>query len=265
MIAFENVFFSYNPGTPFEKKVFENLSFSFPENTLNFVLGMNGCGKSTLLQLCASLLIPQSGNVTIDGQTTKKRSALRVIRQTVSVLFQYPERFFFGPTIRDELCLPLKNWHIPEKEWDAKVNRALLATGLSESFLNRSPFTLSGGEMRMAALAGLMMTDPTYILMDEPTAGLDYHGKIRVLKIIRNFVLSGKTCVIVTHDLQFGFDLSLENQLFWLLQDKKKPIKRTLTQLIEEANIEEHYGLLLPSLIEYERLKEKWKQSQVSS
>ncbi|HPB87672.1 MAG: ATP-binding cassette domain-containing protein [Thermotogaceae bacterium] len=264
MIAFDKVCFTYDIGSPLRRDIFQDLSFTLEKGRPYFVIGKNGTGKSTLLQLCNALLIPQSGTVAIDGMLTSDRKALPEIRKRVGILFQYPERFFFGPKVRDELCFPLKNWKIPFEGWESKIQNALSLTGLSPSILDRSPFTLSGGEMRLVAIAALLVTNPTTVLLDEPTVGLDHHGRRRVQHMIRDYLRIGSTILLVTHEMQLAFDLDDSNRMFLMLERNRAPLKMTMAELLAAEGLEETYGLRFPSMIEYERIKNRWKRSPES-
>ena len=264
MIVFENVDFAYDPRSPFRKDIFQGLSLSFDQGDFHFIIGKNGTGKSTLLQLCDALLFPQSGIITVEGLKTNDRKALPKIRQRVGLLFQYPEAFFFGPTVRDELCFPLKNWKTPVEKWEGRILRSLEMTGLPREILDRSPFLLSGGEMRLVAIAAMLVTEPTYVLLDEPTVGLDHAGRKRVREMIRAMLDAGNTVILVAHELQLAFDIAYPEPTFHLLEKERSPKRCRLPQLLEIEDLEERYGIGFPSLVEYERIKKGWKRSPVS-
>lgn len=229
------------------------------------ILGKNGTGKSTIFQLCNGILLPQKGLISIDGMDTRDRKHRACVRQRIGILFQFPEKYFFGATVAEEFAFPLKNWTIPEKSWETRIDMALKKVSLPRSIVDRSPFTLSGGEMRLVSIATLLLTEPAYVLLDEPTIGLDAKGKRMVRELIATFREEGRTCVVITHDLQFAFDLESSRRGFdeyWLLEKGKNPWKVGLQDLCRQDALEEKYGLVLPSMIEYQRLKSQCKESQ---
>ncbi len=187
----DNVSFSYSAHTSFTTPALAGVSMHVGLGDVVLVVGATGSGKSTLLRLLAGLLEPAAGTVAVDGQAASARNG-------IGLVFQNPEMQFFAETVAADVAFGPKNLGLPEPE--AVAERALRSVGLDPAvFGERSPFTLSGGESRRAAIAGVLAMEPRYVLLDEPTAGLDRHGREAVLGAIE--AVRGRSGVlVVTHD-----------------------------------------------------------------
>lgn len=212
ILELKNVCYTYGTGTPFEKKAVNDVSFSVNKGELIGIIGHTGSGKSTLVQMLNGLMKPTSGQVLLDGvDIWDKPKEIRKIRFKVGMVFQYPEYQLFAETVKEDVAFGLKNFFpdISEEEKEKRVRNALNLAGLDyDRFAERSPFELSGGQKRRAAIAGVIVTEPEVLVLDEPVAGLDPVGKREFLTLLhdlhKKFV---KTVVIVTHDM----DLVSEN------------------------------------------------------
>ncbi|MFX0023629.1 MAG: energy-coupling factor ABC transporter ATP-binding protein [Candidatus Hermodarchaeota archaeon] len=195
----ENLNFSYNGGF-----TIQDISFKLKENTINALTGNNGSGKTTLLRLLVGLLKPISGHIKIFNEIlTRNRQRLWEIRKGIGFLFQNPDNQLFAPTIEEDISFGARNLKLDEKEVESRVNWALKAVGLSQ-FRTYSPFDLSWGQRKRAALAGLLVMKPKLLILDEPFANLDFKSIYNHLKIIEKLRKEQEiTIFFTTHNLFF--------------------------------------------------------------
>ena len=177
------------------------------------VIGHTGSGKSTLAQHLNAILRPTSGSVCVDGEMIlphKKREKcdFRAIRRKVGLVFQYPEQQLFEETVAKELAFAPRNWGVPEGDIPSLASRSLAAVGLDDSYLERNPFGLSGGEKRRVAIASVLACSPDYLVLDEPTAGLDGRARMSLLRLLDRIHKDGTAVVLITHDLEIAFSRS---------------------------------------------------------
>ncbi|KAF2955486.1 ATP-binding cassette domain-containing protein [Marinitoga sp. 38H-ov] len=197
-IKIKNVSYTYAEKTPFETTALKNISLEIEEGSFWVILGKTGSGKTTLIQTLNGLIIPKDGEVIVDDIIIKDRKEdIKKVREKIGIVFQYPESQFFLPTVYEEILYAPKNFN--KNISKTELINILKLVGLNESFLNRNPFSLSGGEMRKIAIASVLSYDPKYIIFDEPTVGLDYEGRRKIWNIIKNLRKIGKTIIIVTH------------------------------------------------------------------
>lgn len=212
MISIKDVSYTYMTGTPFEKTALENISFDVAEGEVLAIAGHTGSGKSTLIQLVAGLIDLQSGSVTIDSLNVADKK----IRRLVGIVFQYPEHQLFEETVELDIGFAPRNFGLSDEEISARVNEAMRQVGLDASLKSSSPFELSGGQRRRVAIAGILALKPKYLILDEPTAGLDPLAKRNLLQEI--FGLSGVTIILVSHNME---DIaSFANRVVVLAQGK---------------------------------------------
>ena len=204
-IKVENVSYVYLAKTPNEVKALDNVSFEIEKGSITAIIGHTGSGKSTLIQTFNALSTPTSGQITVDdfviGPNPKKNKRIKELRKHVASIFQFPEYQLFEETVEKDVAFGLKNYGVKEPEAIEKVHEALKLVGLDKSFYKRSPFELSGGEKRRVAIAGILVLEPEILIMDEPTAGLDPNGTKIILDLIKSLNDSGKTIILVTHDM----------------------------------------------------------------
>ena len=198
MIEVKNLTYTYLEKTPFEKTALKNISLSVDEGNFLAVAGHTGSGKSTLIQIIAGLIEPKIGTVEIDGSSVKEKSA----RRKIGIVFQYPEHQLFEETVEKDIAFGPMNFGLSESEVAARVDEALKLVGLGVEVKTKSPFELSGGQRRRVAIAGILALKPKYLILDEPTAGLDPRAKKNLLSEIKNLHKLGVTIILVTHSME---------------------------------------------------------------
>ena len=182
MIKVSGLTYIYQQGMPFEKKAVDNISFEIPTGDFVAIIGHTGSGKSTLIQQLNAILKPTSGKIEIDGtDITDPKTNLMSVRKKVGLVFQYPEHQLFEETVYKDIAFGPKNMGLSEDEIKKRVLEAAKMVGLSEEILEKSPFELSGGQKRRAAIAGVLSMKPNVLILDEPTAGLDPKGRDDIL------------------------------------------------------------------------------------
>lgn len=181
----------------------KDISFEIAEGEFLGIIGHTGSGKSTLVQHLNGLLVPTAGTVTVDGLLTTDKKHRSTIRSLVGMVFQYPEYQLFAETVYDDIAFGPKNMKLDEKEIDERVNTAMIMVGLAPNrFAQKSPFELSGGEKRRAALAGIIAMRPKYLVLDEPMAGLDPKGRKGILDMLKQLRLeTGCAIIMVSHSM----------------------------------------------------------------
>jgi energy-coupling factor transport system ATP-binding protein len=204
ILELKNVCYTYGAGTPFEKKAVNDVSFSVNKGELIGIIGHTGSGKSTLVQMLNGLMKPTSGQVLLDGvDIWDKPKEIRKIRFKVGMVFQYPEYQLFEETVYKDIAFGPTNKGLSAEEIDKEVRRAARFTGLKDELLDKSPFDLSGGEKRRAAIAGVIAMDPDVLVLDEPTAGLDPMGRdVLLSQIIRYHKERQNTVLLVSHSME---------------------------------------------------------------
>lgn len=199
----ENLCYDYNKGTSFEKRALNNINLSIKENEFIGLIGHTGSGKSTLIQTFNGLLAPTEGKVTWNGKDIyEKGFNRREFRSHVGIVFQYPEYQLFETSVLKDVCFGPKNLGISEEESKRKAEEALRLVGLDEKYWQHSPFELSGGQKRRAAIAGVLAMEPEILILDEPTAGLDPKGRDEILGVIKKLNEEKETTIIlVSHSM----------------------------------------------------------------
>ena len=204
ILELKNICYTYGVGTPFEKKAVNDVSFSVNKGELIRIIGHTGSGKSTLVQMLNGLMKPTSGQVLLDGvDIWDKPKEIRKIRFKVGMVFQYPEYQLFEETVYKDIAFGPTNKGLSAEEIDKEVRRAARFTGLKDELLDKSPFDLSGGEKRRAAIAGVIAMDPDVLVLDEPTAGLDPMGRdVLLSQIVRYHKERQNTVLLVSHSME---------------------------------------------------------------
>ncbi len=204
IIETKNLTYTYGKDTPFEKDAIRDVTLSIEEGEFLGVIGHTGSGKSTLVQHLNGLLRPTSGTVLFQGEDIwKEPKEIRKIRFQIGMVFQYPEHQLFEETVFKDISFGPKNMGLPEEEIKERVHSAARFAGLREELLEKSPFDLSGGEKRRAAIAGVIAMDPKVLIFDEPTAGLDPMGRDMLLEQIRQYHSQRKnTILLVSHNME---------------------------------------------------------------
>lgn len=204
-ITFKDVSYTYQPGTPFQGLGLEHVNLTIPSGSYTAIIGHTGSGKSTLLQHLNALLKPTAGVVqigdrTITPETNNKN--LKVIRQKVGMVFQFPESQLFEATVQKDIAFGPQNFGVSEAEAMARAVQMVELVGLPAAVLDKSPFDLSGGQMRRVAIAGVLAMQPEVLVLDEPTAGLDPVGRREMMALFKQLhEEQGMTIVMVTHQM----------------------------------------------------------------
>ncbi len=203
-IEIRNLNYIYMEGSPFEKHALKDINLSVSDGEFIGIIGHTGSGKSTLIQHLNGLLKPSSGTIMIDDiEITGKNANIKKIRQKVGLVFQYPEHQLFEETVYKDIAFGPKNMGLSQEEIDERVREAMNYVGLSEAYMNRSPFELSGGQKRRVAIAGVLAMRPDILILDEPAAGLDPAGREEILTQIRALYLVRKmTVIFVSHSME---------------------------------------------------------------
>jgi len=193
----------YNKGSTSESRALSGVSFRIEDGEFVGLIGPTGSGKSTLIQHLNGLLKPSSGQVLVDGvDIWQKGMSLRTLRQKVGLVFQFPEQQVFEETVREDIAFGPKNLGLSPEEIDRRVREACGIVGLSEDLLDRSPFELSGGQLRRVAIAGVVSMRPKVLVLDEPAAGLDPRGRDDVLMNVSKMHRMGMTVILVSHNME---------------------------------------------------------------
>lgn len=204
-ISIRNVSYIYNQGMPFEKKALNNINLDIDAGEFIALIGHTGSGKSTLVQHLNGLNEPTMGEVLYDGiNYREKGKKIATLRQKVGLVFQYPEYQLFEETVKKDIAFGAINLGLSEEEVDGRVRRAMERVGLSyDDVGDESPFSLSGGQKRRVAIAGILAMEPEVLVLDEPTAGLDPHGSREILREIKGiYDTTDTTIVLVSHSME---------------------------------------------------------------
>lgn len=203
-ISLENVSYTYSKGTPFEIKALDHVNLDIHEGTITGIIGHTGSGKSTMVQLFNGLTKPMEGRILLDGvDIWEKPKEIGKIRFRVGLVMQYPEYQLFEETVEADIAYGPKNMGLSEEEIRQRVADAARFVGLDSNMLSKSPFDLSGGQKRRAALAGIIAMRPEVLVLDEPAAGLDPMGRDAILNGICSYQKeTGATVIIVSHSME---------------------------------------------------------------
>lgn len=204
ILELKNLGFTYGKDTPFEKRAVNNVNLKINKGEFIGIIGHTGSGKSTLVQMLNGLIRPTDGQVLLDGRNIwEEPKKIRNVRFRVGMVFQYPEYQLFEETVYRDIAFGAVNKGLTGDELDKAVRKAAEFAGVKESHLEKSPFDLSGGEKRRAAIAGVIAMDPDVLVLDEPTAGLDPMGREILLSQIVNYHKTrGNTVILVSHTME---------------------------------------------------------------
>lgn len=211
IIRFEHVSYIYNRNTVEEVTAVEDVSLELGGDSLTAIIGSTGSGKSTLIQMMNGLLKPSRGRISYDGEviftegkeTKAQKKRIRDLRCRVGLVFQYPEYQLFDETVLKDVCFGPKNQGLSQPEAEERARKALEEVRMPEHSIEKSPFDLSGGQKRRAAIAGVLAMEPEVLILDEPTAGLDPQGKKEILDLLKRYQKEKKTTVIlVSHSME---------------------------------------------------------------
>lgn len=205
-IDFRNLGYVYDKKSPFSHEAIRDISLHLDEGKFIAIVGKTGCGKSTLIQQLNALLTPTSGEVQINefcnsSEKKKRTKKYKELRKLVGLVFQFPEYQLFDDTVEKDVSFGPKNFGLKKEQAIEEAHKALNKVGLDESFYDRSPFELSGGEKRKVAIAGILAIHPSYLVVDEPTAGLDPRASKDMMQMFQSINKEGTTIILVTHDM----------------------------------------------------------------
>ena len=201
-IILDNVSYTYQEGTPFASAALSDVSLSIEDGSYTAIIGHTGSGKSTILQLLNGLLVPTKGSVRVFDTLitpTSVNKQIRQIRKQVGLVFQFAENQIFEETVLKDVAFGPQNFGVSVEEAEAIAREKLALVGIDESLFERSPFELSGGQMRRVAIAGILAMEPSILVLDEPTAGLDPIGRKELMALFKKLHQDGITIVLVTH------------------------------------------------------------------
>ncbi|MBQ7939611.1 MAG: energy-coupling factor transporter ATPase [Clostridia bacterium] len=246
-IELKNVSFVYGAGEPYEIRALDNINLHLGGSVMTGFMGHTGSGKSTLVQLLNGILKPTSGQVLLDGKDIwEDPKKIRDIRFRVGVVMQYPEYQLFDETVRDDIAFGPKNMGLSKEEIEQRVIDAVHFAGLDESLLDKSPFELSGGQKRRAALAGVIAMRPEILVLDEPAAGLDPGGRREILGRIREFQRSsGTSVIIVSHSME---DMAMYCDRIIVMSAGKVAMDGTCSEVFGRYNELLDVGLDVPQI-----------------
>ena len=247
VIKVEELSFVYGEGTSFRKTALDSVSFEIEQGEFLGIIGHTGSGKSTLVQLLNGLLRPSGGKVYLNGSDIwAKPKKIREVRFRVGMVFQYPEYQLFEETVYKDIAFGPKNMGLTDPEIDERVHKAAVFTGLDEKLLKRSPFDLSGGEKRRAAIAGVIAMDPDVLILDEPAAGLDPLGRDELLTQIKEYHKKRKnTVVLVSHSME---DIARITDRILVLDNGKRVMLDTAERVFTHGRELEKTGLRVPQI-----------------
>lgn len=201
-IILDNVSYTYQEGTPFASAALSDVSLTIEDGSYTAIIGHTGSGKSTILQLLNGLLVPTEGSVRVFDTLitpTSVNKQIRQIRKQVGLVFQFAENQIFEETVLKDVAFGPQNFGVSVEEAEAIAREKLALVGIDESLFERSPFELSGGQMRRVAIAGILAMEPKILVLDEPTAGLDPIGRKELMNLFKKLHQDGITIVLVTH------------------------------------------------------------------
>ena len=202
-ITVKNLSYTYMPGTPFEHQALKNVSFEIADGEFVGIIGHTGSGKSTLIQVISGLLEGAQGQVLIGGvDYMTKKADRKQLRRTLGVVFQYPEYQLFEETVEKDVAYGPRKMGVPESEIAGRVRVALEHVGIDyELYKDKSPFSLSGGQKRKIAIAGVLAMEPSILILDEPIAGLDPMGRENFMQLSRDLNETGITILMISHNM----------------------------------------------------------------
>ena len=246
-ITVENVSYVYSGGTPFEMAALNDVSFEINENCITGIIGHTGSGKSTLVQMFNGLLRPSSGRILLDGKDIwENPKEISKVRYRVGLVMQYPEYQLFEETVEADIAFGPKNMGLSAEEIEARVHESAAFVGLDEADLKKSPFDLSGGQKRRAAIAGIMAMRPEVLVLDEPSAGLDPAGKNTIFDGIKKYAEStGSAVVIVSHSMD---DMAKYCEDIIVMSHSRVAMKGKRNEVFSRGDELEEIGLGVPQI-----------------
>ena len=264
-ISLKNVSYTYNYKTPYAREVLKDINLNVEEGSYTVIIGKTGSGKSTLIEHINGLLLPTQGevlvnNVLITNPKSKKEKRelakkLKVLRQDVAVLFQFSEQQLFETSVLKDIIFAPLNYGISEESAIFKAKELIKLVGLDESYLDKSPFELSGGEMRKVALCGVLALEPKVLILDEPTVALDYKSREEIMTMVKKLKYElNMTIVLISHNMNYVLEYA--DKVF-VLKNGKINFEGTVEELFEDKQLLKENSLEQPELLKfYNKLQE---------
>ncbi|WP_010290379.1 energy-coupling factor ABC transporter ATP-binding protein [Kurthia massiliensis] len=253
-IELQKVSYSYGVGTPFEKRALYDVDLNIPSGSYQAIIGHTGSGKSTILQHLNALLKPTEGVVRIGDaiiERKKKPKDLRPVRQKVGIVFQFPEHQLFEETVLKDIMFGPMNFGVSEQEAEKRAREMVQLVGLPDSVLEKSPFDLSGGQMRRVAIAGVLAMKPEVIVLDEPTAGLDPRGRKEIMELFyRLYKEQGLTMILVTHSME---DAARYANRIAIMYDGRCVLTGSPLEIFSDAEKLAEFRLEVPHIIQFQK------------
>lgn len=264
-ISLKNVSYTYNYKTPYAREVLKDINLNVEEGSYTVIIGKTGSGKSTLIEHINGLLLPTHGevlvnNVLITNPKSKKEKRelakkLKVLRQDVAVLFQFSEQQLFETSVLKDIIFAPLNYGISEERAISKAKELIKLVGLDESYLDKSPFELSGGEMRKVALCGVLALEPKVLILDEPTVALDYKSREEIMTMVKKLKDElNMTIVLISHNMNYVLEYA--DKVF-VLKNGKINFEGTVEELFSNEKLLKENSLEQPELLKfYNKLQE---------
>ena len=261
-ISLKNVSYTYNYKTPYAREVLKDINLNVEEGSYTVIIGKTGSGKSTLIEHINGLLLPTHGevlvnNVLITNPKSKNELAkkLKVLRQDVAVLFQFSEQQLFETSVLKDIIFAPLNYGISEERAISKAKELIKLVGLDESYLDKSPFELSGGEMRKVALCGVLALEPKVLILDEPTVALDYKSREEIMTMVKKLKDElNMTIVLISHNMNYVLEYA--DKVF-VLKNGKINFEGTVEELFADEKLLKENSLEQPELLKfYNKLQE---------
>ena len=247
MIELRNISYSYSDSGSDSSAALKNVSLKINKGEFIGIAGHTGSGKTTVAQILAGLISPTEGTVVIDGKEMKDfKEAARALRKKVGIVFQYPEHQLFEETVYKDIAFGPKNKGLSEEEIDECVRKSAQLVHLKEELFDKSPFELSGGQKRRVAIAGVIATKPSVLILDEPAAGLDPVGREKLLRELHRIRKeNGITIVLISHSME---DLARNTERIILLNDGEKYKDASSKDVFTDSAVLEKCGLQIPEI-----------------
>ena len=258
-ISLKNVSYTYNYKTPYAREVLKDIDLNVEEGSYTVIIGKTGSGKSTLIEHINGLLLPTHGevlvnNVLITNPKSKKEKRelakkLKVLRQDVAVLFQFSEQQLFETSVLKDIIFAPLNYGISEERAISKAKELIKLVGLDESYLDKSPFELSGGEMRKVALCGVLALEPKVLILDEPTVALDYKSREEIMTMVKKLKDElNMTIVLISHNMNYVLEYA--DKVF-VLKNGKINFEGTVEELFADEKLLKENSLEQPELLKF--------------
>lgn len=257
-ITLRAVDYTYQEGTPFEGRALFGIDLAIADGSYTAVIGHTGSGKSTMMQLLNGLNIPTKGEAQVNGVTISAKSkpkSIKHLRQQVGLVFQFPESQLFEETVLKDVAFGPKNFGKTAEEAEAIAREKLALVGISDDLFDKNPFELSGGQMRRVAIAGILAMEPTVLVLDEPTAGLDPKGRRDLMALFSQLHASGMTIVLVTHLMD---DVANHADQVYVLEAGRLVLSGTPQEIFQQVDLLREKQLGLPKVTAFaQRLRER--------